>query len=160
MRNLLRHSSLRLSILLHPLGSGRLPSVTVALPLLSDGHLLSILRVWCLHHGEDGFNDEFSIQGGNPVLVDSLRADLASVRLHARVVDLGDELDLGWLEGVVVSEVQVDCESATNEGSALRSLNVDVPDHNIILGGLNRHSRDRCTCKVSKFLVRENSKFG
>ena len=160
MRNLLRHSSLRLSILLHPLGSGRLPSVTVALPLLSDGHLLSILRVWCLHHGEDGFNDEFSIQGGNPVLVDSLRADLASVRLHARVVDLGDELDLGWLEGVVVSEVQVDCESSTNEGSALRPLNMDVPDHNIIFGRRDFDSWDGCTREVAKLLVRENSKFG
>ena len=107
---------------------------------------MGVLRVGCLHDGEDGLDHELRIERGHPILVDSLRANLPSVRLDARVVDFGDELDLGGLERVVVGEVQVYCEFAPDEGSALRSVNVNVPHHHVVLRGYNLDAIDRCTC--------------
>ena len=148
--------SLWLSILLDPFGCGGLPLVTIVLPDLGDCHLLCVLRIRCLHDREDGLNDEFSVQSGHPILVDSLRANLTRVRLDARVVDFRDELDLGWLEWIVIREVEIDCEFTSDEWCALRSINVDVPDHDIVFRGYDLDTIDRCTCKVAQFLLREN----
>ena len=123
-----------------------------ALPHLSDSHLLCILGIRRLQHGEDGLDDELSVQGWHPVLVDRLRADFSRVRLHARVVNLGHELDLRWLEGVVVREVQVDLELASDEGGTLGSVNDDVPDGHVILRGVDSHSCDWGTIQVAQFL--------
>ena len=107
---------------------------------------MGVLGIWCFHDGEDGLDHELRIERGHPILVDSLRANLPSVRLDARMVDFGDELDLGRLEGVVVGEVEVYCEFAPDEGSALRSVNVNVPHHHVVLRGYNLDAIDRCTC--------------
>ena len=151
-------SSLRLGILLDPFGCGGLPLVTTVLPDLSDCHLLRVLRIRCLHDGKDGLNDEFSVESGHPILVDSLRANLTCVRLDARVVDFRDELDLGWLEGIVVREVEINCEFTSDEWCALRSINVDIPDHDIVLCGYNLDAIDRCTCKVTQFLLSDKER--
>lgn len=97
--------SLRLGVLLDPLGCGGFPLVAVVLPDLGDRHLLGVLGVGRFHDGEDGLDHELGVERGHPILVDSLRANLPSVRLDTWMVDFGDELDLGWLEGVVVREV-------------------------------------------------------
>ena len=130
-------------VLLNPIGSCGLPLVAITLPHLCDCHFLGVLRVWCLHDSEDGLNDKLSIESGDPVLVDSLRANLASVRLHAWMVDFRDELDLGGLERVVVREVKVYYESTADKWCALRTLNVNVPDHDIILSWHNIDTTDR-----------------
>ena len=130
-------------VLLNPIGSCGLPLVAITLPHLCDCHFLGVLRVWCLHDSEDSLNDKLSIESGDPVLVDSLRANLASVRLHAWVVDFRDELDLGRLERVVVREVEVYCESAADEWCALGALNVNVPDHHIVLSWLDSDACNR-----------------
>ena len=140
--------------MLDPFGCGGFPLVSVVLPHLCNRHLLGVFRVWRLHDCENGLNDEFSIESGHPVLVDSLRANLASVCLDARMIDLRDELDLGWLERVVVREVEVYCESATNEWRALRSLNVNVPDHDIVLSWHDFNAINRRTCQVTQLLIR------
>ena len=134
-------SSLRLRVLLNPVGGCSFPLVAITLPHLSDCHLLRVLGVWCLHNSEDGLNDEFSVESGDPVLVDGLSANLTRVRLDAWMVDFCDELDLGRLERVVVREVEVDCKFAADEWCALGAINVNVPDHNVIL---SRHNRDSC----------------
>ena len=146
-------SSLGLGVLLHPLGCGGLPCVTVALPCLRDAHLLCILCIRRFHDSQDGLNDKFSVESWNPVLVDGLRANLTCVRLHAGMVDLGHELDLGWLEWIVVSKVKVDSESTANEGGALWTFDVDVPNHHVILSGLDSDAWDWCTCQITQFLV-------
>ena len=85
-------------------------------------------------------------------MIDGQRADLSSVGFHTRVIDLGDKLDLGRLEGVIVREVQVDGEDATTEGSALRTLNHHVPDHNIFLSRHDFDTCNRCLFQVAKLL--------
>ena len=129
--------------MLDPFGCGGFPLVSVVLPHLCNRHLLGVFRVWRLHDCKNGLNDEFSIESGHPVLVDSLRANLASVCLDARVIDLRDKLDLGWLERVVVREVKVYSEHAADKWCALRALNVNVPDHDIVLGWHNLDTCDR-----------------
>ena len=116
---------------------------------------MSVLSVGGLHDGQDGLNDKLCIQGGNPVLVDGLRANLAGIGLYAGMVDLRHELDLGGLEGVVVREIEVDGELASNEGSTIGAVNLDVPDSDVVFSGLNDHSWDRCTCQITQFLVSE-----
>ena len=138
--------SLWLSVLLDPLGGGCLPCIVVALPLLSNAHLLSVLCIRRLHDGENSLDDELCVKGGHPVCVNGLSANLTRVCLYARVVDLRNELDLGWLEGIVVCEVQVDGVSSANEGSSLGAIDVNVPNHHVVLSGLNRDTWDRCTC--------------
>ena len=142
-----------LSVLGGPLGGGGLPLAVTALPDLSDGHLLRILGIGRLQHSQDGFDHKLSVQGGNPVLVDRLCADFTSVGLHARVVNLGHELDLGWLEGVVVGEVQVHLEVAADEGSSLGSIKHNIPDGNVVLRGVNGHAWDWGTRQVAQFLL-------
>ena len=132
--------------MLRPLSRCGFPLVAIALPHLGNGHLLSILGIGGPQHSENGLDHELGVEGGHPVLVDSLRADLSRVRLYARVVDLRHELNLGGLEGIVVRKVQVHGEAAANEGGRVGSLNMDVPDHNICLGGLDFHSWDGGTC--------------
>ena len=144
--------SLRLRVLLRPLSGGGFPRAAIALPHLGNGHLLGILGIGGPQHSQDGLNDELRVQGGHPVLVDSLRADLACVRLYTWMVDLGHKLDLGGLKRIVVREVQVDGEAATNEGGRIRSINVDVPDHHVCFGGLDSHAWDGGTCQVAKLL--------
>ena len=134
--------SLWLSVLLDPFGSSSLPGVLVALPLLSNCNFLSVLGVGCLEHSKNGLDNELGIQGGHPVLIDSLSTNLAGVSLYARVVNLGDEPDLRGLEGVVVREVKVDGEDSTDERCAFGAINLDVPDHNIVLCGLDHDSRN------------------
>ena len=123
--------------MLNPFGSCGLPLVAITLPHLCNCHFLSVLGVWRLHDSEDGLNDKLSIESGDPVLVDSLRANLTSVRLHAWVVNFRDELDLGRLERVVVREIEVYCESAADEWCALGTLDMNVPDHHVVLSWLN-----------------------
>ena len=48
-------------VLDNPLGSCGFPLGTIALPLLSDGNLLGVLRIWRFHHREDGLNNELGI---------------------------------------------------------------------------------------------------
>ena len=151
--NATKFRSLRLRVLLNPVGSCGFPLVAITLPHLRDCHFLGVLCVWCLHDSEDGLNDKLSIESGDPVLVDSLRANLASVRLHAWMVDFCDELDLGRLERVVVREVEVYCESAANKWRALGPLNVNVPDHHVVFSWLNSYTCNRRTCQVTQFLV-------
>ena len=117
--------------------------IAIVLPHLCNRHLLSVFCIWRLHDSKNGLNDKLSIESRHPVLVDSLRANLTSVRLDTWMVDLRDELDLGRLEWIVVREVEVYCESASDERRALRSLNVDVPDHNIVLSWYNCDAIDR-----------------
>ena len=113
---------------------------------------MGVLSIGCLHQREDGLDHELRIQSGYPVLLNGLRADLSSVGFHARVIDLGDELDLGRLEGIVVREVKVNGEASTDKGSALRTLNLHVPDHHIILSGLDGDACDWSLGQVAKFL--------
>ena len=117
---------------------------------------MGILSVGGLEHSQDGLNDKLSIQGGDPVLVDCLRANFASVGLDARVVNLSHELDLGGLERVVVREVQVHRELAADEWSAFRSVDDHVPDCDVVLRWLNRDSSDWCAVQVAKLLVIKN----
>ena len=129
--------------MLNPFGSCGLPLVAITLPHLCNCHFLSVLGVWCLHDSEDGLNDKLSIESGDPVLVDSLRANLTSVRLHAWVVNFRDELDLGRLERVVVREIEVYCESAADEWCTLGALDMNVPDHHVVLSWLNLDAVNR-----------------
>ena len=145
--------SVVLSILLYPLGSGGLPLRPVALHELSDCDLLRVLGCGRLQHSKNGFNDEFRVQSGDPLLLDSLRANLASVCLHAGVVNLCDELDLRRLEGIVVGEVEVDHELAANEGCSLGAVDRDVPDHNIILGGVDRDTINWLPSQIAELLI-------
>ena len=141
-----------LCILLNPLSGCGFPCATVTLPLLSDAHFLGILCIWGSQYGKNGLNYEFGVQSWHPVRVDSLRADLTGISLYSRMVDFGDELDLGCLERVVVCEVEVDSEATSHKRCGFRSLDVNVPDHDIILGGLNGDSWDWLSCKITKFL--------
>jgi hypothetical protein len=50
------------------------------------------------------------------------------------VVDFGQKLDFGVLEGVVLVEIQMDDEFATEEGSTFGTVNGDVPVPEIIIG--------------------------
>ena len=129
--------------MLNPFGSCGLPLVAITLPHLCNCHFLGVLGVWRLHDSEDGLNDKLSIESGDPVLVDSLRANLTSVRLHAWVVNFRDELDLGRLERVVVREIEVYCESAADEWCALGALDMNVPDHHVVLSWLNLDAVNR-----------------
>ena len=142
-----------MGILGDPLGRGSLPLCFIALPLLGNGDLLSVLSIWCLHERQDGLNDKLGVQGGHPVLIDGLRANLASVRLYTWMVDLGHELDLGWLEGIVVREVKVHCEATSDERSALGAVDVHIPDHHVVFSGLNRGTWDGSFRQITKFLV-------
>ena len=144
--------SLGLGISLHPLSGSSFPSIAVALPLLSDAHFLGVLGIRGLHDSQDGLDHKLSVQGGHPIGVDSLGADLTGVCLYARVVNLGDELDLRGLEGIVVCEVEVDCEFAADERCAFGSIDVDVPNHDVVLSGLDRHTWDRLSRQVTEFL--------
>ena len=116
---------------------------------------MGVLGVWGLHHSQDGLDHKLSVQGGHPIGVDSLGADLTSVCLYARVVNLGHELDLRGLEGVVVCEIEVDSEFATNERCAFGSIDVDVPNHDVVLSRLDRHSWDRGSRQVTEFLKQQ-----
>ena len=73
------------------------------------------------------------------------------------MVDFGDELDLGSLERVVVREVEVHSEATSHKRSGFGSLDVNVPDHDIILSGLNGDSWDWLSCKITKFLPKNNN---
>ena len=117
--------------------------IAIVLPHLCNRHLLSVFCIWRLHDSKNGLNDKLSIESRHPVLVDSLRANLTSVRLDTWMVDLRDELDLGRLEWIVVREVEVYCESATDEWCALGALNVNVPDHHIVLSWLDSDACNR-----------------
>ena len=141
-----------LSVLLDPFSCSGLPSAPAGLPLLSNRDLLCVLRRWVFHYGQDGLYDELCVESGHPVRVNGLRANLASVRLHTWVVNLRDELDLGWLEWVVVREIQVDCEAASDEGGSLGAVDVYIPDHDIVLGGFDRHTWNRLSCQVAQLL--------
>ena len=88
-----------------PLGRSSFPLSTIALPLLSDGDLLRILRIRCFHDGENGLNYELGIKGRHPILINRLRTDLTRVRFHTRVVDLCHEVNLRGFEGVVIRKV-------------------------------------------------------
>ena len=144
--------SVAAGVLLDPLGSSGLPRSAIALHDLSDLNLLCVFSRRSLHHGKDGFNHELGIESGDPLLIDGLRADLASVCLYAGVVDLRDELYLGRLERIVVREVEVDDKLSTDERSAFWAIDGDVPDHDIVLGGCDRDQRDRLTSQIAELL--------
>ncbi len=81
-----------------------------------------------------------------------MRADLTGVSFYSRMVDFGYEFDLGGLERVVVCKVEVHSEATSHKGSGFGSLDVNVPDHDIILGRLNGDSWDWLSFKITKFL--------
>ena len=56
-----------------------------------DFSLQRVIRIWVLQQSDDTFNDEFGVEGGDPVVFDCLSADLSSVLLDVRVEDLGLE---------------------------------------------------------------------
>ena len=149
--------SLGLSILLDPLSGCCLPSLAIALPLRCNGHFLSILGIGRLEDSKNGLDDKLGVQGGDPILLDSLGADLSRVSLYTGVVDLGDELDLGWLEGVVVRKVKVDGESSSDERCSLGSIDMDIPDHYVVLGGSNLNSGDRSSVQVRQLFIDSSS---
>ncbi len=144
--------------MLNPLSGGGLPCATVALPLLSNAHFLGILCIWRPQNCKNGLNYEFSVQSWHPVRVDSLRADLTSVGFYTGMVDFGDEFDLWCLEGVVVCKVEVNSEATSNKRSSFRSLDVNVPDHDIVLSGLDGDSWDWLSSKITEFLSKAKSK--
>ena len=145
-----------MSVLGGPLGGGGLPLAVVGLPDLSNGNLLGVLGVGGLQHSQDGLDHELSVQGGHPVGINRLRADLAGVRLHTRVVNLRHELDLRGLERVVVREVKVHRELATDERSSLRTVDDHVPDCHVVFSRLNLDASDRGSVEVTEFLQTAN----
>ena len=79
------------------------------------------------------FDDEVGVEGGHPAILNSLRANLARLRLDIGVVNLGHELHVRALEGVVVAEVDVDDEGAALVRRARRPLYLHIPVHNTVL---------------------------
>ena len=70
------------------------------------------------------------------------------------MVDLRGELDLRWFEGIVIREVKIDNELATNEWSSFRTVNDDVPNHHILFSGVDCYTTDWRSVQVAKFLNR------
>lgn len=96
------------------LGVKRGPFCSLCLPLVVIVRILGcnfnfkgILNRWGSNQGQDRLYDESSIECWNPCCFNSLHADLASVSLDVRVVNLCLELDLWGLEGIVVAEVNI-----------------------------------------------------
>ena len=53
-----------------------------------------MLCIGVLQESNQAFNDELSIESGNPVVLNSLSADLSSVLLDVRVEDSGFKVNL------------------------------------------------------------------
>ena len=88
----------------------RVESLAVAAPFLCDFEFQWVVAVGCLHERDQCLNQELRVLGRDPVVLNCLSTDVASVLLDVRVVDLRQELDLRALERVLVSEVHVNVE--------------------------------------------------
>ena len=84
----------------------------VGAPLLCDLHLEWVVSVWSFEERNQGFDEVLGVLRGHPIVLDGLSANLPGVLLDVGVVDLGQELDLGAFERVLVSEVHVYVEVA------------------------------------------------
>ncbi len=86
-----------------------------------------MISVRVLQESHQRLNDELGIQCGHPRVLNSLSADLTGVLLDVGVENLGLEKDLGSLEWVVVTEVDVHDELPTLVGGIRWPNNSSVP---------------------------------
>ena len=68
------------------------------------------------------------------------------------MIDLGCKFHIRTFEWVVVAEVDVDGERATLVRRASRSLNLDVPVHDVVLDEFDYDALNWILTKVAQFL--------
>ena len=85
-------------------------------------------------------DNELSIKGWDPTVLQSLGTDFACVGFNIRVIYLSDELHLWAFEWIIVAEINLNCKLASFIWCACWSLDVDVPVGYLILNQINGDS--------------------
>ena len=75
-----------------------------------------IVGVGIRQQGGDRQQDLGDGEGGAPLILQDVEAD-CPVRIHVAVIDLRREIHLGWLEGVIRRELDVQEEDAASVGA-------------------------------------------
>lgn len=124
-----RKHGLVLGILLGVIPRMLLPGCLVPLVLVCNPLLERVVGLRLYEEVPDGLEDGQDLGGGLPVLrLEDAQTDVAdSVIGDVRVVDAGDELDGGRLEGVVGRESEDDAVDAAVEGGSRGWTYGDVP---------------------------------
>lgn len=135
------HRSSSLRVLLCILLSVLVESGAVHQELTGDLWFLRRLPIGIRDQLNQHFYDEVCVERWHPAILDSLCADLPGLGLDVGMVDLGDELHVGALEGIVVAEVHIDNEGAALVWRACRPLYLDIPVDDAILHQVDGDSR-------------------
>ena len=86
--------------MLSEFGSLGFESVVVLGEFLGNGSFKWVVGVGVFEQSDQRFNQEFGVQCWDPVVLNSLRADVSSVLLDIWMVNLSHELDLWAFEWV------------------------------------------------------------
>eukprot|EP00413_Alexandrium_margalefii_P004025 CAMPEP_0204521276 /NCGR_PEP_ID=MMETSP0661-20131031/5693_1 /ASSEMBLY_ACC=CAM_ASM_000606 /TAXON_ID=109239 /ORGANISM="Alexandrium margalefi, Strain AMGDE01CS-322" /LENGTH=177 /DNA_ID=CAMNT_0051526861 /DNA_START=134 /DNA_END=667 /DNA_ORIENTATION=+ len=91
-------------------------------------------------------------EGGAPLVLQDVEAD-RSVRVHVAVVDLGGEVELRRLEGVVRRELYAQEEHPPGVGGVRRAHDGRLPVEHVVADGAGRAARRRVRGQVLQLLL-------
>ena len=130
----------------------------LGLVLLGDRGLERVVWVGLDEQGAHGLEDARQLGGGLPLVgLEQAEADVAgSVVGDIRVVDAGDEGDLGRGEGVLLGQLDLEAELAVGVGRAGGAGENGMPDGEVVVVGEGGgDAGERAGLEVTKLLERE-----
>ena len=140
-------------VTLSPIASSLVVLILVALENVSDLGHEGIIGVRVGQQGADGKEHLGDGEGGRPLVLEDVQAD-GAIAVDVHVINFRREGDLGWLEGIVGREVDVQEEDTLMIRRVLRAHNSSLPVELVIfVSGAGGAVCGRISAKINELLL-------
>ena len=128
--------------------------ISLAIGLVGVGNLghERVIGIWVGEHGADREQHFGDGERGTPLIPEDVETD-AAVAVDVGVVDLGGELDLGGLEGVVGGERDGKEEDTAGVRRVSGTHDGCLPVEQVVTGRTGAARRGRITTEIDELLV-------
>ena len=140
-------------VTLSPIASSLVVLILVALKNVSDLGHEGIIGVGVSEQGADGKENLRDGEGGRPLVLQDVQAD-GAIAVDVHMINLCREGDLGWLEGIVGREMDVEEEDTLMIRRVLGAHNSSLPMELVrFVGGAGGAVCGRISAKINELLL-------